>query len=44
VSGRLLIETVGDSRSERQLETDTEILDVYRERFAIQLDRAPTIP
>jgi N-hydroxyarylamine O-acetyltransferase len=44
VSGRLLIETIGDTRTERRLETDAEILDTYRERFGIDLVRVPAIP
>jgi N-hydroxyarylamine O-acetyltransferase len=44
VSGQLLIETTGDARSEQRLETDAEILEVYRRRFGIELTRVPTIP
>jgi N-hydroxyarylamine O-acetyltransferase len=44
ISGRLLIETSGDARSEARLDTDTEILDAYRRRFGIDLARTPAIP
>jgi N-hydroxyarylamine O-acetyltransferase len=44
VSGRLMIETIDDVRSERSLDTDAEMLDVYRERFGIDLACVPTIP
>jgi N-hydroxyarylamine O-acetyltransferase len=44
VSGQLLIETIGDVRSEHRLETDAEILDAYRRRFGIELPRLPPMP
>jgi N-hydroxyarylamine O-acetyltransferase len=44
ISGRLVIETTGDARSERRLDTDAEILATYRERFGIDLARPPAIP
>jgi len=43
VSGALLIETDGGVRSERRLDTDAEILDAYRQRFGIDLDRVPQL-
>jgi N-hydroxyarylamine O-acetyltransferase len=44
VSGSLLIETDRGARTERRLAGDAEILDVYRRRFGIELDRVPTMP
>ncbi len=44
ISGRLLIETSGDARSEQRLDTDDEILDAYHRRFGIELARPPVIP
>ncbi|MFD5745010.1 arylamine N-acetyltransferase [Streptomyces massasporeus] len=44
LSGRRLTATAADrTREERELETDEEILGVYRERFGIELDKVPTL-
>ncbi|MGW3203505.1 arylamine N-acetyltransferase family protein [Streptomyces sp. NPDC001135] len=44
LSGRVLKTTAGDGkRGKRELETDEEVLTVYRERFGIELDRVPTV-
>ena len=43
LSGRKLIETVDGERSERELDTDAEVLTTYRDRFGIDLDRVPTV-
>ncbi|MFJ4556220.1 arylamine N-acetyltransferase [Streptomyces massasporeus] len=44
LSGRRLTATAADgTREERELETDEEILGVYRERFGIELDTVPTL-
>ncbi|MDQ0713321.1 N-hydroxyarylamine O-acetyltransferase [Streptomyces luteogriseus] len=44
LSGRRLTVTAADgTREERDLETDEEILGVYRERFGIELDMVPTL-
>ncbi|GAA3304387.1 hypothetical protein GCM10020295_55400 [Streptomyces cinereospinus] len=44
LSGRQLKETAADgTRDERELETDEEVLAVYRERFGIELDRVPVV-
>ncbi|MER6568074.1 arylamine N-acetyltransferase [Streptomyces sp. NPDC001093] len=43
LSGRVLTTTAADgARETRELETDQEVLAVYRERFGIELDRVPT--
>ncbi|MFF0157756.1 arylamine N-acetyltransferase [Streptomyces sp. NPDC005263] len=44
LSGRTLKVTGPEgAREERELETGEEVLDVYRERFGIELDRVPTV-
>ncbi|MEU6542067.1 arylamine N-acetyltransferase [Streptomyces sp. NPDC046859] len=44
LSGRVFKETAPDgSRTERELGTDEEVLEVYRERFGIALDRVPAV-
>ncbi|MGV9645698.1 arylamine N-acetyltransferase family protein [Streptomyces sp. NPDC003514] len=44
LSGRTFKETAADgSREERELDTDEEVLGVYRERFGITLDRVPAV-
>jgi N-hydroxyarylamine O-acetyltransferase len=44
LSGRQFTETAPDGdRKERELETDEEVLAVYRERFGIVLDRVPEL-
>ncbi|MFD5335790.1 arylamine N-acetyltransferase family protein [Streptomyces hawaiiensis] len=44
LSGRGLTVTAADgTREERELETDEEVLGVYRERFGIGLDRVPAL-
>jgi N-hydroxyarylamine O-acetyltransferase len=41
LSDRTLIETTRSGRHERVLSDDTEVLDIYRTRFGIDLDRLP---
>ncbi|KJK41568.1 acetyltransferase [Streptomyces variegatus] len=44
LSGRGLTVTAADgTREERELETDEEVLEVYRERFGIRLGRVPAL-
>ncbi|MFF7562291.1 arylamine N-acetyltransferase [Streptomyces pseudovenezuelae] len=44
LSGRVLKTTAADgAREERELETDEEVLEVYRETFGIALGRVPTV-
>ncbi|GAA4051564.1 arylamine N-acetyltransferase [Streptomyces shaanxiensis] len=44
LSGRTFKATAADgTREERELGTDEEVLEVYRERFGIELDRVPTV-
>ncbi len=44
LSGRVLKTTTADgAREERELETDEEVLGVYREKFGVELDRVPTV-
>ncbi|MFF0016985.1 arylamine N-acetyltransferase [Streptomyces sp. NPDC005374] len=44
LSGRVLKVTAADgAREERELETDEEVLEVYRERFGIRLGRVPSV-
>ncbi|MBG0855327.1 arylamine N-acetyltransferase [Streptomyces spinoverrucosus] len=44
LSGRRLKTTGADgTRDERELGTDEEVLEVYRERFGIELDRVPVV-
>ena len=44
LGGRTLTTTAADgSREKRELETDEEVLGVYRERFGIGLDRVPAV-
>jgi N-hydroxyarylamine O-acetyltransferase len=44
LSGRTFKVTAADgAREERELETDEEVLEAYRERFGIELDRVPTV-
>ncbi|MFE2989194.1 arylamine N-acetyltransferase [Streptomyces sp. NPDC059262] len=44
LSGRTLKTTAGGERHSRQLTSDREVLDTYRESFGIELDRLPTDP
>jgi N-hydroxyarylamine O-acetyltransferase len=44
ISGRTLIETSGESRTEEPLATDAELLAAYRDYFGIILDRVPATP
>lgn len=44
LSDRTLVETLGDTRTERLLTSDDEVLSVYRERFGVHLDRLPEAP
>lgn len=41
LSGRTLVETAGAHRSERELTTDAEVLDTYRQHFGIKVERVP---
>jgi N-hydroxyarylamine O-acetyltransferase len=41
LSGRTLITTSGDTRTEQELETDDAVLAAYRDQFGISLDRVP---
>ncbi|MFE5889328.1 arylamine N-acetyltransferase family protein [Streptomyces sp. NPDC002285] len=44
LSGRTFKTTAADgTREEQKLGTDEEVLEVYRERFGIELDRVPTV-
>ncbi|MFJ8779605.1 arylamine N-acetyltransferase [Streptomyces sp. NPDC102476] len=44
LSGRTFKVTAADgAREERELETDEEVLEVYRERFGVELDRVPAV-
>ena len=42
LSDHLLVRTVGGERTERTLETDDEVLAVYRDEFGINLPAAPS--
>jgi N-hydroxyarylamine O-acetyltransferase len=42
VSGRTLIRTSGESRTEQHLDTDDDLLAAYRDHFGIVLDHAPS--
>jgi N-hydroxyarylamine O-acetyltransferase len=44
LSDRTLVETIGSQRHERILSDDAEVLDTYRTRFGIDLDRLPPPP
>jgi N-hydroxyarylamine O-acetyltransferase len=44
LSDRLLVETAGDDRHERQLTSDTATLAAYRDHFGIVLTRLPATP
>ena len=41
ISGRTLIQTRGQARTEHQLESDEEVLAAYRDHFGITLTRVP---
>jgi N-hydroxyarylamine O-acetyltransferase len=43
LSGRRLISTVADVRTERLLATDDEVLGAYRDHFGIVLDQVPEV-
>jgi N-hydroxyarylamine O-acetyltransferase len=43
LSDRALVETIGSQRHERILTSDAEVLDTYRARFGIALDRVPCV-
>ena len=43
LSDRLLVETEGDERHERELTSDAAVLAAYREHFGIALDRVPSV-
>jgi N-hydroxyarylamine O-acetyltransferase len=44
ISGRILIQTQGGTRTEQQLDTDDALLAAYRDRFGIKLSRVPDDP
>lgn len=44
VSGRLLIETRGGTRTERKIDGPEDLLAAYREHFGVVLDRVPADP
>jgi len=41
LSGRTLIKTSGDARTDKNLQTDDAVLAAYRDHFGITLDRVP---
>jgi N-hydroxyarylamine O-acetyltransferase len=43
LSGRTLITTAGDSRTEDELTDDAAVLATYRDRFGVALDRVPEL-
>jgi len=43
LTGRSEIVTDGTGRRERTLDGDDEVLDAYRSRFGVELDRVPTL-
>jgi N-hydroxyarylamine O-acetyltransferase len=43
ISGRTLIRTSGESRTEQQLPSDDAVLAAYRDHFGIVLDRVPEV-
>ena len=44
ISGRMLIQTEGGTRTEQRLTTDDALLAAYRDHFGVVLDRAPDDP
>ena len=44
ISGRMLIQTQGGTRTEQQLDTDDALLAAYRDHFGIVLSRVPDDP
>jgi N-hydroxyarylamine O-acetyltransferase len=44
ISGRMLIQTQGGTRTEQQLDTDEALLAAYRDHFGIVLSRVPDDP
>jgi N-hydroxyarylamine O-acetyltransferase len=44
ISGRMLIETRGGTRTEHPLDGDEAVLGAYRDRFGIALDHLPADP
>jgi N-hydroxyarylamine O-acetyltransferase len=44
ISGRMLIQTQGGTRTEQQLATDDALLAAYRDHFGIELSRVPADP
>ena len=44
ISGRMLIQTQGGTRTEQRLGTDDVLLAAYREHFGIALSRVPDDP
>jgi N-hydroxyarylamine O-acetyltransferase len=43
ISGRTLIRTSGEARSERELPDDRDLLAAYRDHFGVVLDRVPSV-
>ncbi len=44
ISGRTLIRTGTEGRTEEELTGDAELIAAYREHFSIVLDRVPALP
>jgi len=44
ISGQMLIQTQGGTRTEQQLDTDDALLAAYRDHFGIELSRVPDDP
>ena len=44
ISGRMLIQTKGGTRTEQQLDTDDALLAAYRDHFGVVLSRVPDNP
>ncbi len=44
ISGRTLIQTQGETRTEQQLDADDDLLAAYRDHFGITLSRVPDDP
>jgi len=44
ISGRMLIQTQGGTRTEQRLDSDNALLAAYRDHFGVVLDRVPNDP
>ena len=44
ISGRMLIQTQNGTRTEKELDTDDELLAAYRDHFGVELSRVPDNP